>query len=253
MVITYPSANGGYKTADTCAVWMTEYHYEGYTNYIDYTWHALAREEQGVYVIVESRDHMFAGLTRDQVKYVRRWDAYETAKRYGESVPDDLRQYQTICTCDGSLELDISDFDQYLRDLMDDGDNIYDFVHITVDRNGQGRFLYFPIDGYSPRTDRNYVFVDRYGCTISIRFDGDKFVVTNRTIPADSVSSVRELLDLYGMTQAEFSRRFDIPCRTVSNWCNGVNTPPPYVFRLLGEALSHDTVKQTGGAANAKA
>ena len=250
MIITYPSANGGYKTADTCAVWMTERHYEDYTDYI---WHALAREKQGVYVIVESPDHMFAGLTRDQVKYVRRWDAYETAKRYGESIPDDLYPEQTICTCDGSLEPDDSGDEQYFRDVFGGEDYICDFVHVTVDRTGQGRFLYFRIDGYSPRTDREYVFVDRYGCTISIRFDGEKFVVTNRTIPADSVSSVRELLDLYGMTQAEFSRRFGIPCRTVNNWCNGVNTPPPYVFRLLGEALSHDTVKQTGGAANAKA
>lgn len=253
MIITYPAANGGYKTADTCAVWMTEYHYEGYTEYIDYIWHALAREKQGVYVIVESRDHMFAGLTRDQVEHIGPITAYETAKRYGESVPDDLRQYQTICPCDGSLEPDDSDTEQYFRDLLSGEDPISTFVHVTIGRDGQGYLLYFPIDGYSPRTDRDYVFVDRYGCKISIRFDGDKFVVTNRTIPADSVSSVRELLDLYGMTQAEFSRRFGIPCRTVNNWCNGVNTPPPYVFRLLGEALSHDTVKQTGGAANAKA
>ena len=250
MIITYPSANGGYKTACTCAVWMTELSYLDETSY---TWHALAREKRGVYVLVESRDHMFAGLTRDQVEHIGPITAYETAKRYGESVPDDLRQYQTICPCDGSLEPDDSDTEQYFRDFFLGEDPISTFVHVTIGRDGQGYLLYFPIDGYSPRTDRVYVFVDRYGCKISIRFDGDKFVVTNRTIPADSVSSVRELLDLYGMTQAEFSRRFGIPCRTVNNWCNGVNTPPPYVFRLLGETLSHDTVKQTGGAANAKA
>lgn len=236
MIITYPSADSRYKTADTCAVWMTERYYEDETEYV---WHALAREKQGVYVLAESLDPMFAGLTRDKVERISRITAYEIAKRYGESVPDDLLRYQTICPCDGSLSL--PDTEENSNDTLI-GNSIFTFVHKELGRNGQGYLLYFPIDGYSPRTDRDYVFVDRYGCKISIRFDGDKFVVTNRTIPADSVSSVRELLDLYGMTQAEFSRRFGIPCRTVNNWCNGVNTPPPYVFRLLGEALSHDTV-----------
>ena len=246
MIITYPAVNGGYKTARTCAVWMTERPCSDDAD--ECVWHALATEKWGVYVLAESLDPMFYGLSKDQVKRIDQITAYETAKKYADSIPGDLRSsYQVICQCDGSLSQDMTDIDRYMDDVFFHPDDGYGLVCTTIGKYGCGYLLYFPEDGRSPRTDRDYVFRDRFGCTVSIRFDGQKFAVTKRTNPADSVTSIKELLDLYDMTRAEFSRRFAVPYRTVDNWYHGINTPPPYVFRLLGEALSHDPLPEHVG------
>ncbi len=42
-----------------------------------------------------------------------------------------------------------------------------------------------------------------------------------------------EILKKYKLTQSEFSRRFDIPLRTVQNWVAGVRVPPNYVIKLI--------------------
>lgn len=55
-----------------------------------------------------------------------------------------------------------------------------------------------------------------------------------------TMTDLRTLLDTYHLTQAAFARRFGIPLRTVESWCRGLRTPPPYVLRLLTEALERD-------------
>ena len=52
--------------------------------------------------------------------------------------------------------------------------------------------------------------------------------------------TIRELLAAYHMTQAAFAQRFSIPKRTVEEWCRGARTPPPYVVRLIEEALRRE-------------
>lgn len=36
-----------------------------------------------------------------------------------------------------------------------------------------------------------------------------------------------------GLTQAEFSKKFHIPCRTLQSWELGERVPPDYVIELL--------------------
>ena len=53
----------------------------------------------------------------------------------------------------------------------------------------------------------------------------------------DNSSSFRALLARYGLTQAECSRRFGIPPRTVRSWALGERTPPEYVLTMIAEIL----------------
>ena len=49
--------------------------------------------------------------------------------------------------------------------------------------------------------------------------------------------SIRELIDKTGYNQTSFARHFCIPHRTVQNWCNSVNTCPPWVKLGLARQL----------------
>lgn len=40
-----------------------------------------------------------------------------------------------------------------------------------------------------------------------------------------------------GVSRAEFSRRYNIPLRTLESWEAGVRTPPKYVLNLLEESV----------------
>lgn len=52
--------------------------------------------------------------------------------------------------------------------------------------------------------------------------------------PAEQIRAIRAGT---GLSQAAFSRVYEIPRRTVENWENGVNVPPPYLIRLLELAV----------------
>lgn len=49
----------------------------------------------------------------------------------------------------------------------------------------------------------------------------------------------RDLLAALGLTQTECSRRYEIPLRTIQNWCSGSpdahREPPPYVKLMMAE------------------
>lgn len=55
---------------------------------------------------------------------------------------------------------------------------------------------------------------------------------TNLTIKEDNMT-IKEMRELLGISRAEFSRRYDIPIRTLENWESGTRTPPKYVISLL--------------------
>lgn len=61
------------------------------------------------------------------------------------------------------------------------------------------------------------------------------------TVTRDEILTIpfRDLLRALGMTQTECSRRFDIPLRTVQNWCasspDAHREPPPYVKLMMAE------------------
>lgn len=49
--------------------------------------------------------------------------------------------------------------------------------------------------------------------------------------------TVPELIKKYGMTQTGFSQFFNIPLRTVQNWCGGQRECPSYVIAMAAEIL----------------
>ncbi len=48
-----------------------------------------------------------------------------------------------------------------------------------------------------------------------------------------TITPFRQLLNELHTTQADISRRYEIPLRTVQNWATGVNRCPPYVLSML--------------------
>lgn len=51
--------------------------------------------------------------------------------------------------------------------------------------------------------------------------------------PKEEEMTIKEMRELLGISRAEFSRRYDIPIRTLENWESGTRTPPKYVISLL--------------------
>lgn len=52
--------------------------------------------------------------------------------------------------------------------------------------------------------------------------------------------TVPDLIKKYGMTQTGFSQFFNIPLRTVQNWCGGQRECPSYVAAMASEILAMD-------------
>lgn len=49
--------------------------------------------------------------------------------------------------------------------------------------------------------------------------------------------NITEMRNYIGVSRAEFSRRYNIPLRTLESWEAGVRTPPEYVLKLLEESV----------------
>ena len=52
----------------------------------------------------------------------------------------------------------------------------------------------------------------------------------------------KELRNLSGMTQKEFSNYFSIPKRTIENWDSGTSKCPDYLLQLLTYKLSKENL-----------
>lgn len=61
---------------------------------------------------------------------------------------------------------------------------------------------------------------------------GRMYDIASATIPG--------LLETYGLSQTNFARYFDIPLRTVQDWCRGEHKCPQYVATMAAEILSRD-------------
>lgn len=55
----------------------------------------------------------------------------------------------------------------------------------------------------------------------------------------------KELRELSGMSQREFSDYFGIPKRTVENWCGSVNKCPDYLLDLMRYKLVNEGIIKT--------
>ena len=52
--------------------------------------------------------------------------------------------------------------------------------------------------------------------------------------------NITEMRNYIGVSRAEFSRRYNIPIRTLESWESEVRTPPDYVKQLLERAVLED-------------
>lgn len=50
--------------------------------------------------------------------------------------------------------------------------------------------------------------------------------------------TIPELLKKYSLTQTGFAQYFNIPLRTVQDWCGGRRSCPPYVAAMAAEILA---------------
>ncbi|MFR0055204.1 helix-turn-helix domain-containing protein [Blautia wexlerae] len=68
--------------------------------------------------------------------------------------------------------------------------------------------------------------------------------------------TITEMRNYIGVSRAEFSRRYNIPLRTLESWESEVRTPPEYILQLLEESVRrtdivevtfvYDTLLQNG-------
>lgn len=59
--------------------------------------------------------------------------------------------------------------------------------------------------------------------------------------------NTKEIRALLGISRAEFSRRYEIPIRTLENWDAGVAKPPEWARKLLERAVLEDAGGKIGG------
>ena len=53
----------------------------------------------------------------------------------------------------------------------------------------------------------------------------------------------REIRDMLGVSRAEFSRRYEIPIRTIEDWDAGKSKPPEWALKLLERVVREDAEK----------
>lgn len=54
------------------------------------------------------------------------------------------------------------------------------------------------------------------------------------------MKTIKDICKEYGYTQDGLAKHFDIPLRTMSDWCRGLRTPPPYVVTMLETILRRE-------------
>ena len=51
--------------------------------------------------------------------------------------------------------------------------------------------------------------------------------------------TIKEMREELGLSQEMFSRRFNIPKRTIENWASGARKAPAYVMEMLENTVKH--------------
>lgn len=57
-------------------------------------------------------------------------------------------------------------------------------------------------------------------------------------------SSIKSLCERFSLTQSDFSRRFEIPYRTVQDWYSGRRVPPEYVITMIEKICSFEQLRK---------
>ena len=58
------------------------------------------------------------------------------------------------------------------------------------------------------------------------------------------ITESKRIRDILGISRSEFSRRYNIPLRSLENWDRGIQNPPVYVYELLERAVKEDAKKE---------
>lgn len=57
-------------------------------------------------------------------------------------------------------------------------------------------------------------------------------------------SSIKSLCERFSLTQSDFSKRFEIPYRTVQDWYSGRRVPPEYVITMIEKICSLEQLRK---------
>lgn len=52
--------------------------------------------------------------------------------------------------------------------------------------------------------------------------------------------TTKEIREMLGVSQAEFSRRYHIPIRTIADWDRGARKPPQWALEMLERIVKED-------------
>ena len=65
---------------------------------------------------------------------------------------------------------------------------------------------------------------------------------------SENARTIKDICKAYGLSQAELSRKYGIPIRTVEDWHAGRRTPPAYVVNMLSDLLDYEREKNPTSA-----
>lgn len=57
---------------------------------------------------------------------------------------------------------------------------------------------------------------------------------------SDTIYSIKELRELFGLSQIGFSKKYDVPRRSIENWERGLSEPQPWILKLLNRVVKED-------------
>ena len=61
-----------------------------------------------------------------------------------------------------------------------------------------------------------------------------------QVIENENVLKIRSLVSAASMTQKAFAEYFEIPLRTIENWCSGTRACPTYLIKLMEYRLTNE-------------
>ena len=59
-------------------------------------------------------------------------------------------------------------------------------------------------------------------------------------IKVNTPTTIKEICEMFKISQTQLSRRFGIPLRTVQGWYAGERKPPAYIVNMIAEILQKE-------------
>ena len=72
--------------------------------------------------------------------------------------------------------------------------------------------------------------------------DGDEYTLRLNEIFEDNDNPIKDARERLGISQEKFSKKYDIPKRTIEDWESGKSKPPRYVMNMLLEKVFSEIV-----------